>query len=190
MFDNLKKNLGMYSPTEKALISMLKDIEIFKDFNEKQLYELSKKFKLEKYLKDVKIVNEWELYGKIWLLESGNIKVFKKITWNNIQLWEVMKWEIFGEMAFFTNNLPMATLISYENCIVWEIWYEDFKQILEKYPEVYQKIIETIKKRHSQNVEILEEIKNNPNLYNKHYQTWTTEEQEEIQTIKVNIKIS
>jgi len=190
MFDNLKKNLGIYSPTEKALISMLKDIEIFKDFNEKQLYELSQKFKLEKYVKDSKVVIEWEKYGKIGLLESGNIKVFKNITGNNIQLWEVVKWEIFGEMAFFTNNLPMATLITYENCIVWEIDYDEFKKVLEKYPEIYQKIITTIKKRHTQNVDKLEEIQKNPELFNKNYKKGSEEEEQEIQTIKINIKIS
>lgn len=190
MFDNIKKSFGIFNPTEKALISMLKDIEIFKDFNEKQLYELSKKFKLEKYMKDTKVVNEWELYGKIWLLEAGNIKVFKKITGNNVELGEVIKWEIFGEMAFFTNNMPMATLITYENCIVWEIEYEEFKQILEKYPEIYQKIISTIKKRHTQNVEKIDEIKKNPEIFNKKFKKGSDEEDDEIQTIKVNIKIS
>ena len=177
----IKKFLWIYDVTDRALISMLKDIKIFSKFDERKLYELSQKFRLKKYDNDTFIVKEWVQYGRIGLLESWELTVTRTYAWKSMNLWKIIKWEIFWEMAYFTQSLPMADIQCTQNCIVWEVDYSDFTEIMQENPEVFEEIKKTLTQRHKDNLQKIELTKMDQQ------QQLETDEQWNLQTIKINI---
>lgn len=151
MLGLLKDFFWIYDLREKTLISMLKDIDIFKEFSNSQLHKFSKQFRLKKYDINNIIIRQWEKPSFIWLLESWEIEVYRKEDDRNIKLWTISSWEIFWEMSFLNDTVAMASLITSRDCIIWEVSVQDMKQILDEYQSIRTKMFLIIENRQKNN---------------------------------------
>lgn len=95
------------------------------------------------------LFHQWDEPQAMYIVASGNLIVRKELAWwetNDVAvLWA---WELVGEIAFFgeppTRN---ATVIAKEESIIIVIIKFGIEQMMNKYPDLYEKVKNIIEER-------------------------------------------
>lgn len=151
MFEYLKKMFGLYDTREKILISMLKDVDFLNIFSDSQLYEFSKKFKLKDYKPWDIIVEAWTKPDFVWLLESWEIQAQVEVWGKILKLWDIKRWDMYLELAYFNRTTTVAKLICKNPCIAWEVPIMEFDRLIKENKQLEDQLKEIVKFRNSKN---------------------------------------
>lgn len=147
MFDFFKVLFGTYNLREKFLMKMLKDIYLFKNCSKFELYKLTKEFNLTDYKVGQVVVKQWEKPTIVWIVEAWTLNAIKDDNWTKTKLWEIKNWWLYAEMSFFNNTNAMASLVAWEDTVVWEIKNQDFLEFLEDHPSLFAEVKEVVRQR-------------------------------------------
>ena len=80
------------------------------------------------------IFKEGERGDEAYILESGNIQIFKTIGGRRVALGTIHPWGIFGELALIDDNLRMATAYAEEDSVCLVLTKISIAQMLDESP--------------------------------------------------------
>lgn len=138
-------------------MSILDWIKILKDLNKEELDSLEM-FCQERFVEAWELIFlEWDIANSMYLLKDWKIEVFKKNnTWENT-LWYIEAEDVFWEMAlFWTKSNRMAWARALEDSTLIIVLDFSIKELLDKHPEIMEKIKELMKKRNDENKKLLD----------------------------------
>lgn len=148
IFDSIKSFFWIYTISEKILMKMLWNIDIFKWYSKSKLYKLIKKFYLNDYKDWSVVVKQNTKPDIIWIVQEWILDVMIiQPNWEKNKLWEIKEWWLYAEMSFFNNKNTMATIVAGKDTIVWEITTIDFAHFLKNDPKLFDSVRNTIKNR-------------------------------------------
>jgi len=138
-------------------MSILNWIKILKDLDEKELQSLAM-FCQERSVKTWELIfSEGDIANSMYLLKSWEIEVFKNNdSWETI-LWYIESEDIFWEMALFwkqSNRMAWARAVKDSKLIIMLDF--SIKELLNKHPEVMDKVKKLIDKRNNENKKLLD----------------------------------
>ena len=130
----------------------LKDIEIFKELNGKEIMKVKKIVEEKTYSTGDVIFNENEPGDRICIITGGAVEVKKSIIGENnleqkITLARLTPFEIFGELSIFENVPRSAAVEALSNTKVMVIDKGDFESLLDTEPELGVKLLRAIIKK-------------------------------------------
>ncbi len=137
-------------------MSIVDNIQILKSLSEEEKQKLAL-FCQEKFLKKWEVLFEDKQEATaMYLLVKWDIEISKVVNWEEKVLWEVHAEEILWEMAlFWGNNKRMAKATALNDCTLVVILSFSVKELIDKYPEIYDKIKDIISHRSSKNKNIM-----------------------------------
>lgn len=135
----------------EILIRMIKSIDLFNSISDEECIELSKDFSLQYYPRWTIIIREWHKPEKIYILKNGKLEARKSNGLWSVKLWDINPGQIFWEISYLRNKSAMASVISIDDSDVWELSIDHFDKFLKKYPNIMDKVMETLVVREKQN---------------------------------------
>jgi len=119
----------------------LKSLDIFSDLNNREIKILEKYVYSRKYKVGEVIIKEGAPSVCIYIIVKGNAKVYKSLHNKRIDLAQIGKGALFGELAFLGNKQRSATVETISDTEVVCFYREDILNIILKYPELGLKIL-------------------------------------------------
>lgn len=137
-------------------MSILSWINILKDLSEKELSSLEV-LSQERFIKSWDLLfSEWDEANSMYLLKQWKIEVFLNKNSQEVILWEIEAEEILWEMALFWNKENrMASARALVDSIVVVFLEFAIKELIEKHPELLEKIKWIIKSREEENKKLI-----------------------------------
>ena len=131
---------------------MFDNSKIFENLNQEE------KNQLEIFCQE-KSLSEWEVLFRegdeanaMYILEEGEIDIYKSKHWKKTILWKIKAEDILWEMAIFWEQWKrMACAKATKNSVLIVILSFSIKEITSKHPELLEKIKEIIEIRNIQN---------------------------------------
>ena len=113
------------------------EMEIFKCMNDDDKENLLKKMTCHYYPPQKTIIKEGEFGDSLFFIQEGAVNV--QLRMDNDELLEINRLGVgtfFGEMAFLSDHHRSASIISIQDCEIYEIKENDFMPIVTQYPNV------------------------------------------------------
>jgi CRP-like cAMP-binding protein len=120
----------------------VKGLEFFSEFSDEEIEKILSQCHLREYAEGETVLAEGSLDKRILsIIYSGQFKIVKAISGIENKIITTMSdGEAYGEMSFFDNLPPCASVISIENSKVLEMGEEEYAALLEKNPKIALKI--------------------------------------------------
>ncbi len=133
---------------ERTLSSQLKSTPLFKKCADSYLEKLKKRLTLESFKGGEVITREGEEVDAVYLLRSGFVKLLQKFGDGELVVNYLSKGMMLGDIEFLLNHENWVfTAISVENTELVRIEPEDFKSIIDNYPETQKSLWESAASR-------------------------------------------
>lgn len=127
------------------LYKILKKVNLFSSLNNQSLKLIEKKMKIVTFEPDEYICKEGETGDRMYVLATGKIRVLKKGKGKSfIEIAELQVGAVAGFMSLFDKKPRSATLQAIGPVKVWEIDYNTFQDILNKYPAISQTLLSVL----------------------------------------------
>lgn len=128
--------------TSDIKVNSVKDLAFLNGFNEKEIGKILPYCKDVAYAKDESIITEGKEKRTLNIIYSGQVKVLKDITEGSAKTIAVLEdGDIFGEMSFFDNLPPSASIVTMANTRILEISDLDFSKIMEEDKDLAIKVM-------------------------------------------------
>jgi len=120
----------------------VKGLEFFSEFSDEEIEKILSQCHLKEYAEAETVLAEGSLDKRILsIIYSGQFKIVKAISGIENKIITTMSdGEAYGEMSFFDNLPPCASVISIENSKVLEMGEEEYAALLERNPKIALKI--------------------------------------------------
>lgn len=120
----------------------VKGLEFFSEFSDEEIEKILSQCHLKEYAEGETVLAEGSLDKRILsIIYSGQFKIVKAISGIENKIITTMSdGEAYGEMSFFDNLPPCASVISIEHSKVLEIGEEEYAALLERNPKIALKI--------------------------------------------------
>lgn len=126
----------------------IEKIQIFKEFQEKDLEQIARITHIRTYPKGETIFVEGQMTDGIHMIKSGLVKVSKFHKDGSEKVLSILaEGEIIGEMSLFGFDFRSATVEALEQTTMLVIQKRDFQLLIKEYPELAVKIIEILSNR-------------------------------------------
>ncbi len=128
-----------------SIKNLLKQVPFFSDFNDLELRQLIE-IGYRKTLSESEILfHENENSNTFYIILSGSVEVF--VAKLDKHLTNLEQGDFFGELSLILGMPRTATVKAIENTILFCINKSNFKQLLQKHPELYRIIIKALTQR-------------------------------------------
>jgi CRP-like cAMP-binding protein len=145
----------MLSTLEKILF--LKQIELFREFNARELGILAQKAVEKSFTRGDVIFRQGEEGDSLYLVVGGKVRVLREDGQKKETLAILEERTCFGEMAILSEEVRSATIEALETLTLLKIDREEFRQLILKKPEMAFPIFRIL----------IERLRNTNNLYMK-----------------------
>jgi len=118
-------------------ISVLKNLPIFKDLNDKELTIITKILKIVTFEYGEIIINQGDKGDSLFIIMDGSIEIYRTSgDGNNISLGVYTEGFYFGELSLFDDQLRSATAKALEYTMLFTITKKDFMQLIAKHNRI------------------------------------------------------
>ncbi len=127
-----------------TLIDSIKDLHIFKNMDNSDIFEILKISEIKKFPSQVTLFHEYDDYERtMYVIISGRVEIKSKSikTKEMIPIFSAGKGLTFGEMSFLDNQPRSASIITIEPTEAFMISKKFFDQLLEQKPKVAAKFL-------------------------------------------------
>lgn len=121
---------------------MMEEAKIFAGIEKESLEKIQKLMTRKEYKSGEVIFEEGEIGKEFYIIQSGKVDVLK----SGVKIGELLKNDVFGEMAVIDNRDRAATIKASEDMITQVITKENFERLKESDMETYLKIVLNITK--------------------------------------------
>jgi len=139
-------------------MNLLKDIELFKHFSEKDQTFISQRIKHHHFRASQSIVRQGDEGDSLYIIVEGVVSITMNIEGKNIEVGRLGAENIFGEMALLTGEPRSANVISLTDTYLVEISKQDIAPIIEEQPEISSLLGEVLVQRKQKTQSILENV--------------------------------
>lgn len=123
-------------------------VSIFEKLDEMELKELTSKIKNKKYSKSEIIFFEGDNPSKLFLINSGRVKVYKYNKEGKEQIFYILsEGDFVGDASIFTDESMKYNAEAIEDTSICELSKEDFKDIIQQNPNIALKVLKTAYER-------------------------------------------
>lgn len=131
-------NNRIVSEQMKNKTTVFSVIPLFDVLTKDQIEKISWRIKHRRYEKNDILFNEGDKAGEVYIIKTGEIKLYKPLECNNIMEFPTLhSGDVFGEMGVITDApRSLSAVVSSEKSEVYIIYRDDFLYILKTYPEV------------------------------------------------------
>jgi len=127
----------------------LQKIELFSSLNPTEISQINSIARRIHLTRGESVFNEGDFEKNIYIVETGQVEIFKRTPLNGEQSMAVMKnGDYFGEMAFFekaATRSASARTLQTTSLIVIE--GPDFEKLIHNYPSISLKLLATLSQR-------------------------------------------
>lgn len=113
---------------------------IFSFLKEEEALAILRKGEVRYFHDGQKVIEEGDSGDSIFIIRSGHAKVIAHIMGKEIELATLSEGDVFGEVGFLTGRLRTASVISIGNLEVTELGRVILEEIIERNPEVLDRI--------------------------------------------------
>lgn len=131
----IQKKEEVSSDTSKN-VGMIKNIEIFQDLSEEEIYQIAQNSKIKHFTKGERIIIQGEEGDSLYMLTKGSVRVIK----DEVHIGGLKRGNYFGEMSLLTGERRSATVIADDEVEVIEINSNSLLPIIRKNPQIMEKI--------------------------------------------------
>src|SRR5581483_166990 len=137
----------------RRILHILNRVDFFGRIKTGELDLLMKRLRRMTCPKGHVIIKEGEMGETFYLISRGRVSIWKKKgMFKKVLLETLGAEEFFGEMALVTNERRNATVIAEDDCELFILYKEDFKEILMTNPTTANSIEEIVRERKAKNV--------------------------------------
>ncbi len=146
----------------RALESHLRSVPVLESLTPEFIEHLKSRVELVRYLPGQVICAQGEPADSFYLVRLGFVKVTESRPGGDLVLAYLARGSYFGEMAFLGNSTRTATCTALDHVEVVRIPGDDFRRMLEEFPEVRRKLEEVAGDRVAANQQRLTQIESVP----------------------------
>jgi CRP-like cAMP-binding protein len=121
---------------ERALESHLRSVPVFASLSDEFIKRLRNRVELERFAPGEVIFQQGDPADAFYLVRIGFVKVTEQYPGGELVLAYLSKGSYFGEIGLLGNGLRTATCTALDHAEVVRIGADDFRQMLEQFPEV------------------------------------------------------
>ncbi len=143
----------------KSIDDQVKNVEIFKHFNDSEIEILTSKSNTRNFEPNQNIVNENDEGDSLFIMLSGNARVYINKDNKNIKLGLLSPGDTFGEFSLLTGEKRTATVKATNHLQCLEISKNSLKNIIENNPSLIDNLALIMAEREQNNKEINENNK-------------------------------
>lgn len=145
---------------ERALANHLRSVPILSGVDDAFIEYLRQRVELVSVEPGTVIFKEGDVGDAFYIIRIGFVKVSKKFPGGDMVLSYLPRSAFFGEMALLGNSPRGATCEAIDHVELVKIKADDFHLLLRQFPQVTQKIKETVEKRETSNRYLLKVPRN------------------------------
>lgn len=116
-----------------SMMHLFSDFAFFKSIDKKNLDKVVQFFKLNTFKKDDIVIRKGDPGGNFHIIITGSVNVINDA---GITISSLTKGDVFGEMSLICNEAVSATIQVAEDTSILYIDQNNFKRILDHYPEI------------------------------------------------------
>jgi NTE family protein len=124
--------------------------ELFQGLSGEELERIAMRLRFRRSRKGTVLCHEGETSDSMYIIEAGQVKVYKETPAGRILLATAGPGSHVGEMALLTGDPRSATLIVSIDAELWELTKADFDEVLRDYPTIPLTFSRVLAKRLSQ----------------------------------------
>jgi len=124
--------------------------ELFQGLSTDELERLSQRLRFRRAKKGAVLCKEGDPSDSMYIIEAGQIRVYKETPDGRILLATAGPGSHVGEMALLTGDARSATLVVSIDAELWELTKGDFDEVLREYPGIPLTFSRVLAKRLSQ----------------------------------------
>ncbi|KJR43723.1 Crp/Fnr family transcriptional regulator, partial [Candidatus Magnetoovum chiemensis] len=129
-------------------VESLKEIELFSELDDDELEKLIQTSRKIRYPKNKVIFKEGEKGETVYIIISGQVKVYRKIDGNNELVLHLLgEGNFFGEMSLFDRRTRSASVAAIDECEFLEIKRNDYLSIIRNSPHTAISILKELSHR-------------------------------------------
>ena len=129
------------------MITLLRKVPLFSNLSNKDILLILRAAKRRKYKKDSIIFSENTLGKTLFIVISGQVKIFVEENKRRKILSYLEHGEFFGELALLYKNIRSASAEAMTDCELLILRQNDFKQILKNNPNIALELIKVLCER-------------------------------------------
>ncbi|MDY6842535.1 MAG: cyclic nucleotide-binding domain-containing protein [Thermodesulfobacteriota bacterium] len=152
-----KRLLRKLSKKESILeVNKVKDLKFFENFKDNEILKILSVCRVVTFEKDRKAITEGDHKKKLYIIYSGQVKVVKAIDDKETKTINTLEdGDVFGEMSFFDNLPPSASVIAVHKTQTLEIDIMDFFKTIGEEKDLAIKVLTKILQEESGKIRAL-----------------------------------
>jgi signal transduction histidine kinase len=155
-FQFWKKNMSDQQIPFDFIVSVLKQVEIFRNIPLEVVRELGKKMLISNLDADESIIKQGDKGSSMYVVLKGEVKVHDK----EYSIANLPEGSFFGEFSLLDDEPRSLSVTTIDPSIIGNILQVDFYAIINKYPEITRDIIKVMLKRlRNQNQQIIGQLR-------------------------------
>ncbi|MCP4652293.1 MAG: cyclic nucleotide-binding domain-containing protein [Candidatus Omnitrophica bacterium] len=132
-------------------LERLKGVFLFKFLTEDELDNVASICKEKRFSAGDVIFSENETSNGMFLIDSGTVRITRKVKTETREVIALYSGDFFGEIALFDRVPRTASAVAVEECLLFEIIRDDFGALVSEHPrlgvKVLYKVIQDMSKR-------------------------------------------
>jgi len=145
--------------TSSNLVDRLKTVRHFKDLSQTDLESIVASGNLRRFVTGQTIFGEGEPCAGMFVLIRGMVHLCKFGPQGQINIISVVKPVImFNEVAVLDGGPNPVTAIAAEDCLLWQVGYQAFQELLKKVPQVGLGLLQVLARRNRELITHYEDL--------------------------------
>lgn len=129
------------------ILTLLRNIPFLKTLTEEEHQSIVKHITLQYFPAHYHLFEKGDLGSTLYIIKSGVLRIYNE----QGELATLKDGDFFGEMALIENKPHMAGAETLSDCEIFVLNKEDFAALLQKNPEIAQKVEEAYENRKLEN---------------------------------------
>lgn len=105
------------------------------------------------------VIHEGDLDKSLFIIQSGKIQVQRRVENEDIEIMQLCKGDVFGELSLITGLPRTASIVACEDCELLELTHRAFKQLMKQYQNLRVKIAYLVEQRLQENEAVSTELR-------------------------------
>ena len=125
-----------------SIIKTIKQIPLFSDYPEEALLSLAESSVIRTFRKNTIVIHESDIARSVYFILQGSVRVYRENTrGKEVTLNELGMGEMFGELAWLSNNKRSASVITKQQTKLLIIQSNELEKFYVDHPEISQSIV-------------------------------------------------
>ena len=123
----------MLVPTNERAIKLLKETELFRTLDQRDLLYLASKMSHRFFARGERLLTQGEALNEMFLISSGLVNVYRNDDYGApVEVAQFGKGSLVGELSALMKKLPTASVIAMLDTEAWALKHDEFRVVLNR----------------------------------------------------------